>query len=127
MFEDTDSSTRYEWMLEAQNADDHYMQCIGPESDSALETVFTGWLRDRGDISTWSDAPQFGKVILTHTTLSVSVVAVWLGISPEAILAAEVTDTPPWTFDGPDEYRYELSRTPPVETVPNSPEIRSTL
>jgi len=68
------------------------------------------WLENYGDISSWSYAPKLGKIVYTHSTLSLPVIAVLLGIPTEEVEAARVPKTPPWTFEGPDDNRYELSR-----------------
>jgi hypothetical protein len=61
----------------------------GGQSRRMLGSLFAMWLHDYGDISDWANAPQFGALIHAYSDLSLPVVAVWLGIDPDALAAKD--------------------------------------
>jgi hypothetical protein len=74
----------------------------GEDSKHMLGSVFTMWLRDRGDISDWDNAPLLGGIVHTYSDLSLPVIGVWLGIEPSEIWDVDVpASSPPWKFEGP--------------------------
>lgn len=75
-----------------------------------LSSLFALWLKDQGDISEWDQAPQFGKIVHTYSTFSLPTIAVWLGVSEQAIYDETAPGTPPWEFDGPDGDLLKLNR-----------------
>jgi hypothetical protein len=107
---DSGTAIRYEWELEAIDGA-QAARVSGYESKEGLSMVFTMWLKDCGDISDWEAAPMFGKIVHSYSTLTMSVIAVWLGIDHQEILEQDSPGTSPWEFTGPDGNHLELSRT----------------
>lgn len=110
MSRNADPPIRYEWSLDAVYAE--YEACYsGGASEEMLSELFAMWLKDRGDVSGWEHAPSFGKIIHTYSTLSMSTIAVWLGIDEETIYDEPTPSTPPWEFYGPNGDLLKLDRT----------------
>lgn len=105
-----DPSIRYEWSLDALNAH-HGARCSGGASKDILSSLFAIWLKDQGDVSDWEQAPVFGKIVHTHSTLALPTIAVWLGIDQQTIYDAPAVGTPPYEFHGPDGDLLKLNRT----------------
>lgn len=99
---------QHEWVIEGDVGRSLYK---GFDSEETLGNLFTMWIKDRGDVSDWSNAPVFGKFIATHGDLSAVVVAVWLGIGLEDIDTASLpVGELPWEFEGPDNHMLTLNR-----------------
>lgn len=105
-----DPSIRYEWSLDAVHAD-HGAQYSGGASKEMLSGLFAMWLKDQGDVSDWEQAPFFGKIVHTYSTLSLPTIAVWLDIHQSTINEEPDPGTPPWEFRGPNGDLLELDRT----------------
>jgi len=116
------SKIRYEWTLTEDTGDEEWtrVQCIGTDSKDVLTLLFIRYLRNRGDVSDWSDRKEFGMVIDEHSNLDEDVVAVWLGIYSGLVMYGEDLEAyaeyglfetePPYEFEGPDGNRITLDR-----------------
>ena len=100
---------QYEWSHDAVDAN-HGARYSGGSSKEMLTKLFALWLKDRGDTSDWDQAPQFGKIVHTYSTLSLPIIAVWLGITEQAIYEKPAPGTPPFEFRGPNGDLLELDR-----------------
>jgi hypothetical protein len=109
MSANADPSIRYKWSLDAIHAE-HGACYSGGASKEMLSALFAMWLKDQGDVSDWAQAPCFGKIVHTYSTLSMPTIAVWLGIDEGAILDEPAPGTPPWEFHGPGGDLLELDR-----------------
>jgi len=96
-----DAEIRYEWTVGVD--EDHRARYQGKNSKNMLGSVFTIWLKDRGDVSDWDNAALFGGIVHTYSDLSLPVVAVWLGIEPSMVWEVDVpASAPPWELTGPN-------------------------
>jgi len=120
MIEETTSRRRYEWCItvEADGEElDSFFQ--GFESSTALGNLFAMWVKNRGALTDWPDARQFGETVVTYSDLAPRVVAVWLGLSPEAFatspapkgLSAPTSQALSWEFTDPEGRPMTLERT----------------
>jgi hypothetical protein len=119
MIEETTSCRRYEWCITIEaGSEDLDSLYQGFESPSALGNLFAMWLKDRGEISKWSDARQFGKIVVKYSDLTPRVIAVWLGLSPDTFSAqpapegvsVPVKQALSWQFTSPDGHPMTLER-----------------
>jgi hypothetical protein len=110
MSANANSSVRYEWSLDAIHAE-HGARYSGGESKEMLSALFAMWLKDQGDVSDWDQAPHFGKIVHTYSTLSLPTIAVWLGLNEHTVSQEPAPGTPPWRFVGPDGDLLQLKRT----------------
>lgn len=95
-------TVRYRWIV---RIDAHHGSTVEGDGDSAgvLGDCFAMWVQNRGDLSKWADAPRLGAIVTAYGDLSCPVVAVWLGIEPEAIRSVGTPAfDPPWTLTLPD-------------------------
>ena len=100
---------QYEWSIDAVDAN-HGARYSGGSSKGMLTSLFALWLKDRGDTSDWDQAPRFGKIVHTYSTLSLPIIAVWLGITEQAIYEEPAPGTQPFEFHGPDGDLLTLAR-----------------
>jgi len=110
MFGKSTEAPRYRWTFTIDGERRSLYQGTG-DSEHLLGNVFTMWLQDRGDVSEWENAALLGAIVHTYSDLSLSVVAVWLGIDPAVIRAVNVPDPgPPWEFAGPEDGVLSIDR-----------------
>jgi len=84
---------RYTWEISIQVNDGRdFALCEGPVSEKALGNLFAMWIKNRGDLSQWSDAGLFGGIVNKYSDLTPSEVSVWLGLSPEELSTPEEVD-----------------------------------
>lgn len=84
----------------------------GDDPPALLGELFAIWLRDRGDISDWDNAPEFGRIILEYSDLTIAEVACWLGINPTQIIEkAPPREGPPWTLQTIDGGTLTITQT----------------
>lgn len=114
--------TRYTWTLTEQvpGADGKMVKCSGADSESVLSTVFTMYLKNRGDVSNWTDRHRFGMMIEEHSDLDPDAIAVWLSFSDRGEMYDDdqafgrwyiPTTEPPFEFEGLDGDPIVLERT----------------
>ncbi|MFB9810384.1 hypothetical protein [Haloarcula sebkhae] len=119
MSEKTTSRCRYEWCLTVVVDGEEFESLYqGTESTSALGNLFTMWVQDQGELTNWTDAPQFGEIVVKYSDLTPRVIAVWLGLSPDTFSAqpapegvsVPVKQALSWQFTSPDGHPMTLER-----------------
>jgi len=75
---------RYTWEISIQVDDGrNFALREGPVSENVLGNLFAMWMKNKGDLSQWGDAEIFGAIVCEYSDLTPSVVAVWLGLTPD--------------------------------------------
>lgn len=93
-------NVKYKWTIRTDDGKSLY---TGTDSRTVFGDLFTLWLHDRGDVSEWKSAPLFGTIVHAYSDLSLSTIAVWLGIDPMRIQQSETPQSgPPWHLSGPN-------------------------
>ncbi len=81
---------RYTWKISIQVDDGRDVSLYeGPVSQSAFGKLFAMWIKNRGDLSQWDDAGIFGAIVSEYSDLTPSVVAVWLGLTPDHLSSSQ--------------------------------------
>ena len=111
---------RYEWAICYPESEYNREAVVtGPSSTETLADLFAIWSKGHGDLSVWSDAIEFGSLIAQYSALTAPVVAVWLGLNPEAVRTPVAPEERPrhtdgtlsWEFDAPSGRSMRLTRT----------------
>jgi hypothetical protein len=90
----------------------------GTESSITLGNLFAMWVQDRGDLSNWTDAGQFGETVAKYSDLTPCITAVWLGLDPHTFSEPQTPEqrlSPikralSWHFNDPDGHPMTLER-----------------
>jgi hypothetical protein len=90
----------------------------GTESSTTLGNLFAMWVQDRGDLSNWADARQFGETVAKYSDLTPCIIAVWLGLDPDTFSEpptpeqrlSPIKRALSWHFNDPDGHPMTLER-----------------
>jgi len=113
------SGPRYEWRITVE-VDGKELESLytGTESSTTLGNLFAMWVQDRGDLSNWTDARQFGEIVSKYSDLTPRIIAVWLCLDPNTFSApptpeqrlSPVKHTLSWHFNDADGHPMILER-----------------